>query len=1084
MTKDLQNARNQVLVDNTAQAVFKHLDRIEDNRAVLGIRWIWELLQNARDAASPDGVCIQVDLSASDLRFQHDGNPFTSKEIAHLVYHGSTKTEDLEEIGQFGSGFLATHLLSRRVQVSGSIEDSNGFDFLLDRSGVTPEELSRAMDRSWAAFEQSVDSAKLGFGTTTSFKYEIAQSRAMKLAEEGLKELRESGSFALAFCPEIKEIVVTTIGAKWKLSRGSQGAEDVLTILYETEEGELSRSVAVAGTEGECCAALQLFPGKSGLEIDPSQQSSAKLFVLFPLIGSERLGLPTTVNSKRFKPREDRDGIVLTGDSDGAQENRRLLEDSIRHQKRLLEWCAQERWPGAERMLTFDISNLPDWAGDDSWFRSLLRELVRKARETKLMSTVAGHWIEPMAAWLPTTENSSHQDRLWTLMSAWEGAGKRLPRRGDLASWSRNLSHWRKLLNHSPEEMQEALTLAKVAKRVAYTESMKELQRQLVNGESLPWLVSLLELVRDADEIGLLDEHGLLPTQAGTLCTRSRLRRDEGICKELKDIGDAFGLEVRETLLHKDAELDGLADLLVPARETELLDRLIAYVKDACREGAIEEKLVSWAVKLFCWISDRPDHVERLEGFPAPTVDALENGVAVTYLERGRKAPERPLAPMATWPQGGEQFGSLFPKRMVLAERFAEEDPHLWPRLTKRGYVNASPLIETSRVVEAFLPDEPLPDREGKGSHRSTQEVEVSDIAFLVKSDTGLIDTARKSRRRATEFIRFLVEHVAEADERAFERCRVECECDERHQIYRAAWLTPLRRRKWVPLDPSGRRSEIASAESLAGLLEDSPETSSLLLGDRGEQLLGALGISRADLALRVVADEEGQRLSLIQSMQDLTEAAGDVNRVRELAMEIREHPGIIETIEERKIRRQKIRRNQEIGSLVEDLLQEELEGCGLTVRRTRIGSDFEVESDFVENNDEMGLELSGRHGTTLIEVKSTKVDQVRMTPVQAEHACSLKEKFALCVVPIDEDAPTSATIRERLRVVFGVGTYLEASLGDYELVREAEVAARRPHGAVELEIIEGQARFRVGRAVWEDGLSLGQAIGRFKGLG
>ena len=63
ITKDLRNARDQVLVDNTAQSVFKHLDRIEDNRAVLGVRWIWELLQNARDAASTDGVCSPRNLS-------------------------------------------------------------------------------------------------------------------------------------------------------------------------------------------------------------------------------------------------------------------------------------------------------------------------------------------------------------------------------------------------------------------------------------------------------------------------------------------------------------------------------------------------------------------------------------------------------------------------------------------------------------------------------------------------------------------------------------------------------------------------------------------------------------------------------------------------------------------------------------------------------------------------------------------------------------------------------------------------------------------------------------------------------------
>ncbi len=1072
-------ARDEVLVENTAQAVFKHLDRIEENRKVLGARWIWELLQNARDAAGPEGVRIRAELSASALRFKHDGRAFESKEIAHLVYHGSTKTENLEEIGQFGSGFLATHLLSRMVRVAGHLDDSGGFDFLLDRSGETAEALHQAMDRSWAAFDQSVGRANQAPGATT-FEYEITNPRARELAEAGLKELRESGPLALAFCPEIKEIVVATLGTEWKLARGGQDDGGVLAIRYVDDDGERSRSVAVAGAESESCAALQLSPGESGFELDSVQEHSAKLFVLFPLIGSERLGLPATVNSRSFKPREDRDGIVLAGESIGARENRRLLEESMRHQEQLLDWCARQKWWGAERILSFDATHLPDWARDAEWFRSLLIDLLLKARETRLLPTVDGHWIEPQASWVPTTTDPSHRERLWTLMSSWEGAEAMLPRFGDLAAWSRNLSHWRELLGRSSEELEEALTLAKVARRVADAETMQSLQLKVAGRDGLAWLVSLLELIWDAQETGLLDEHELLPSQGGTLRKRSELRRDMGISEELKDIGDALGLAVRETLLDKAAELDGLAELLVSHRETELLDRLVARVKDAVQEGLIEKQLVHWVVRLFRWIADHPDHVERLEGFPAPTVDGREDNVVVTPLEGGREAAARPLAPIATWPERGRCFGSLFPKRSILAQNFMDVDPEVWPRLTELGYVNASPLVETKRVVEAFLPAEPLPERDG--SHKSTEEIEVSDIAFLVEPDSGLIDTARKSRPRATELIRFLVDFAAEADARAFEVCAVECECGDSHETYRAAWLAPLSSRRWVPLDASGRRGTTASAESLARLLADSEETASLLLGAQGAQLLSALGISRADLALRVLARDEVQRLSLIQSMGDLAEAAGDVERVRELATEIREHPEIIDTIEERKSRRRKIQRNQKIGALVEKLLRRELEDSGLTVRRTGIGSDFEVESDFVENDDEVGLELSSSQGTTLIEVKSTRIDQVKMTPVQADRACSLDDGFALCVVPVDDDSPTDETIRERLRVVFGVGGFLRAILSDYEFVREAEDIARQPRGAVGLEIIEGQARFRIGRAVWEEGLMFGQAVERFRG--
>lgn len=1079
MTKELKNARDKVLVDNTAQAVFKHLDRIKDNRSTLGARWIWELLQNARDAAGPQGVRIRIHVSATECRFEHDGRPFASEEIAHLVYHGSTKI-DFQDIGQFGSGFLATHLLSEIVRVAGRLEDSSGFDFPLDRTGGTAEELREAMDRSWAAFERSVEDPRPAPDATTSFAYNIAEPEARELVETGLEELSRSGSLVLTFCPEITEIAVETADVEWKLSRDSQEEGGIRTIRYVGDGGDQSRFVAVAGAEGECCAALQLRPGESGLEVNPAQETAAKLFILFPLVGSERLGLPATVNSRRFKPREDRDGIVA-GDSLGAQENRRLLEDSVRHQEQLFEWCAQKKWAGAERMLAFDIAQLPDWASSAPWFRPLLTELVRKARETPLMRTPGGEWIEPQAAWLPTTDDSSHRERLWTLMSSWEGAQARLPCLDDLASWSRNLSGWQRLLGKSRENMDEALTIIKVARLVGDASSVDGLQERLASGASQSWLVSLLELVLDADETGLLDGHNLLPTQGGGLRRRPDIRRDEGISEELKDIAEAFGLEIRDELLDKRAEIEGLAQLLASEGEPELLTKVLARVKEEGRGGVIRTRLAPWAVRLFRWIADRPDYVERLDGYPVPTSERSEEGVAVLPLERGREAPRRPLAPLATWPECARRFGSLFPRGKVLAETFADGDPEVWPRLAAIGYVNASPLIETQRVVDAFLPDEPLPDTEETpaGSHKSTQELEVSDVACLVGAK-GLIDTARKSRKRATELVRFLVEFAAEADEHAFEICEVECECGDTHKTFRAAWLAPLRHRRWVPLDARGRRGTTASAESLAGLLADSPEVSEALSGVQGGKLLDALKISRADLALRVVAGDEDERLALIASMQDLAVAAGDMHRVRELATEIREHPEIIDSIKERKIRRTKIQRNQQIGNLVEQLLQQELEDSGLTVRRTGIGSDFEVESDFVEEEQEVGLELSGDRGTTLIEVKSTRIDQVKMTPTQAERACKLGNGFALCVVPLVDDAPTGETIREGLRVVFGIGARLESALSDYDFMREAADVAREPRGAIELEIREGEARFRIGRAVWEKGLPFSQAVDRF----
>ena len=1094
MTDKLENARDRVLVDNTAQAVFKHLDRIEDNRRTLGLRWIWELLQNARDAAGTDGIHIRVRLSESELGFEHNGKPFASDEIAHLVYHGSTKIENFDDLGQFGSGFLSTHLLSRTVRVAGCLDDSRGFVFSLDRTGDTVEKLRLAMDRSWKAFKQSVQSGtSVPVSASTSFVYEIAE-QGRELAQDGLSDLHQCGPLVFAFCPEIKSITVATADTEWSLERGDRPPLHegrVLSIQYQDDGQALSRFVAVADSQAdsqlELCAALQLCRSDCGFQVDQEREPTPKLYVLFPLIGSDRLGLPVAINSRSFKPREDRDGLILQGDSTGVQVNRRLLEDSVKHQGRLLEWCAEKKWRGAERLLAFDTTHLPDWANAEyQWFCKLLADLVHKARTTPLMLTLSGVWIEPQAAWLPTTDDACHRDRLWDLMSSWNDAPARLPCRDHLASWSRNLYNWAKLLSTSPSDMKEALTTVEVAQLVSDAGSVEGLQPQLISVESLPWLIDLLQLLQDTGDTGLFDEYHLLPSQAGRLRSRSDLRRDEGISDELKDIAKAFELDIRNELLNTHVKLDRIADLLFPEREPELLDNLLARVNEKCGDGAIDSSLVPWAIKLFWWMVAREDYLDRLDGYPVPTTDEDGGRTTVVQLKSGLDSSERPLAPLVIWPEKAQQFASLFPKGKILAEAFPNKrDSDQWIMLEKSGYVNVSPLIKTKRTMDVFLPDEPLLEVDGTKSHKSTKEVQVSDVAFLEERNIGLIDTARKSRKRATECIRFLVEFVIATDEWAFEEHSVVCECEASHKIYRAAWLGPLHRRKWVPLESTGRRAVRASAESLARLLKDSPDIAELLSDERCEKFLRALEISRADLAFRGVADDEGTRVALIHSMKDLAEAAaGDVDRVRDLAHEIREHPKIIEEIEAHIIRRKRIQRNQNIGLLVENLLRQELKDRGLTVRRTGIGHDFVVESDYVENNKEVLLELGDSRVSTFIEVKSTKVDQVKMTPTQVEFACSHDDRFSLCVVPLDDDTPTSQTVREHLRVVFGIGALLQSALKDYKSLQKAAATAtaRRPHDAIEIEIIKGQVRFRIGRDIWRGALKFEQAIDRFKG--
>ena len=212
------------------------------------------------------------------------------------------------------------------------------------------------------------------------------------------------------------------------------------------------------------------------------------------------------------------------------------------------------------------------------------------------------------------------------------------------------------------------------------------------------------------------------------------------------------------------------------------------------------------------------------------------------------------------------------------------------------GYVRIAPLFRTTRTLQRFLAESGLRERDDE-SHRSTDEVDVSDIAFLTEEDIGLIDTARKSRTRAVQLLEFVVRSVMHEDGPAFEEPSVPCECGQSHSAYRAAWLVPLHDRKWSPTGEG--RSTVVSAESLAVLVAEQPDVAALLGGDEGAQFLEALGISAADFQLRAIATKESDRLRLVRSMSELARAAGgDIDRVEMLATELHDHPhGTVERV-------------------------------------------------------------------------------------------------------------------------------------------------------------------------------------------
>jgi hypothetical protein len=134
-------------------------------------RWVWELIQNAKDVNIDGKVRVRIDSDLEDpdahVTFSHSGGAFTTENIRFLIEQVSSKERTKDSTGRptatgrFGTGFLTTQLLSETVTVNGVVQEDDltprQFELSLDRSGNESNIIV-----SVAAAKQSMDDLDVG----------------------------------------------------------------------------------------------------------------------------------------------------------------------------------------------------------------------------------------------------------------------------------------------------------------------------------------------------------------------------------------------------------------------------------------------------------------------------------------------------------------------------------------------------------------------------------------------------------------------------------------------------------------------------------------------------------------------------------------------------------------------------------------------------------------------------------------------------------------------------------------------------------------------------------------------------------
>lgn len=1089
--------KDSVLTENTAQAVFKYLTDQESNRATMRTRWIWELLQNARDASTGTNnhLVAEVEYSEEKLIFSHNGSGFKEKQIAHLIFHGSTKMEEEETIGQYGSGFLTTHLLSSEIDISGQLDDDQWFDFRLARRPDSVGALRESMDEAWENFNPSQHPQfPMPAPFTTRFVYPIVGDDSTDAVEKGIRTLKQCAPFVVVFNQEFSRINIKTSGETRCFEVVERQSLDVpgiqqITVLETTDENCTKIEYLLAQGE-KALVALPLKLTGSKL-VCQSVKDIPRLFLGFPLVGTEDFSFPAVINSLVFTPTENRDGVYLgQSDNKANRNNQTIIEEACELLVCLVQFAASKGWYHAHRWVEVPSVENQTWL-NAGWLRKCIREsLIKEIRETPTVLTEAGNAIASKEAMLPLVEDEEGVETLWDLLVDWQGYHEKLPRRDEAIGWCAAIKSWTDVYGPTISTFYEAIDGSKLAlwteNKCSGSNNFQNLLEE--NVCAVNWLNRFYKFLMDKGFGDEIRKRRFILDQAGGFHQFSNLHRDIDIADELKDIAKLLGWSIHSQL--RNARLTTLDAEQGPDgwNSKYVTDDLVSRLRRRAEQNQ-DDNFKKASKHLFAWIVHQKDY-SRLSDFPVfaeetdseestiihlphPTSDNIENN-------------ERPLAPVLSWVDDLQPYSELFPRRHILANAFFDAVPHpdIWQTLEDRGFIRKNVIITTRRNASfnALLPEDPLTENE---DHNSLEPIFVTNVAFLTKDDIGIMARVRQSQRLARIFWSFLTEWLIVHDSKGLEINNEElCTCKERHRYYSAEWLVPIVRNRWVPLGE--RKSNQVTAESLANLLRGSEWDPGFLSENHPVvRLLEAINVARFDLMRQTATENEDNRVAVDNAfIEMLAKTKGDVkdlNHAIKYVEALKDDEDLPNIIAKHQDRKRTIKENKDFGDQVEKIVGKILKSEGYSVEDVHKGADFRISGSTEDSEDIDTLTTLAVTDLTcgrewLIEVKSARTESVKMSFAQADTAVEHGENFLLCVVPIrSEDTELNleeknAIIRENMKFITNIGVLIAPLLEDLNALEDLRTDTTTDNGAgVRLVYETGATGIRVNRSLWED---------------
>ncbi len=1099
---EFNDARQQQITQNDARRIRTRVEAALQNPARAGVRWPFELVQNAHDAGPRDGddyVEIDFIFRQGELVASHTGKPFVPQELAALLSGGSSKEFDDEETtGRFGTGFLVTHGLSPHVHVEGVLATQEGnerFRIELIRDGDEDSivgNITRAGEsvRNATVIEQD---SWVADHPTASFTYHDVNC---DVANMGLDRLQKVLPYLYATCERLGEVRIERLDGTIVFAPGNTTKSELDGfVLRQTEvavsdASETKQLVAVhVGPKDGVSTLLAVTDRSNGRHrlLIPEIEFS-KLFVTLPIAGTGFLPFKVLLNGQ-FIPQQERDGISMN------ESDKKRIRAALSAFPSLIRYAVESDWLYVNELAKLGVPDRPVGGEQDSgeleWWRDVLSEAAKATAAEPIIETSAGQLPAlhqdrvDTASFLVPSINVNEPPRFdYQRIHELAGGVTRLhvPNAEVAENWGRTASNWEEVGVPVDRLGVEELTLRVSSE----ADSINDLP---IAENRFQWLARLLLIVAELAENYSVERlvNGLLPDQNGQLRNAGDLRVDGGIPEVVKDIADDAQIGLRSRLLHNElwnslskheyeSARDFISNLLGEHFfETEAIDETLEQF-DACltSDDAFEEdrdlQLLRSSARLVSYLGNEGD-TQRLRRCPLLTADDT-----VVRLTSGQQV----LAPVQHWGQSEQPFAELYTKGRVLSDRYCDDttlNQALDPLISARVAI-PTPVYEAVRpdITDANLLNAMAANGQAMAAVTVRNE-SFGQIAFL---STDLVNRCGRAPYLAKLLFEFVLT-VAVRKNRSWGQVKQVNGTADREKVRlslrSATWPFELKVRSWVPVQLSeesekeGYAPAPANEANLRELyepswLKDNPDAMVLLHEVFGFRQLTLL-IDDLD------AEEESDLVTLLGERELL----GSVIRNRELLKSADKNPEVASLLsdvspeevqeirrelKERKVQSKRRKSNRNFGHAAQNVLAEAIEDHGLNLKLVDRGFDYEV-FPLEDATFSFGV------GSYLLEVKATTTGDVRLTPLQAENASQFRDRFVLCVIDLRgksiADSWYPSEIKPFAKIVSEIGYKTIEVYEEVDSLTDASKPIRLRN--------EQQLRYGVSERLWEGGMSI-----------